>query len=145
MGAVKEFTTALREVTDPQDDEEGWQFKVDGHELTCYPPAEGQLAVLMASTSRHTSVSEQIAGIINFFVEVMDGPSHAYLVGRLLDRNDPFGLNEVTEIMGWMVEEWSGRPTQPSSGSTRSRSSGGRRSTPRTSPSISSGSPLTAS
>lgn len=135
---MREFTTALKEVTGEA--EEAMHFTVDGRELTCYPPSEGQLAVLMASIGRHSALAQQIAGIINFFVEVMDEPSHAYLVGRLLDRTDPFGLEEVTEIMDWMIEEWTGRPTQSPSVSTRSRQSGGQRSTRRTSASTSSAS-----
>lgn len=144
MGPIKEFTTALREVTD-EDKEEGWTFKVDGRELTCFPPEPAQLAVLMASTSRHTRISEQIAGTINFFVEVMDDDSATYLTQRLLNRTDPFGIEEVTEIMEWMIEEWTGRPTQPPSVSTRSRRSGGPRSTPRTTRSTSSSTPATGS
>lgn len=144
MGQVKEFTTALKELTEPQD-EEGWDFTVDGQVLHAYPPDPAQLAVLMASTGRHTQIHTQIAGTINFFVEVMDEASAGYLERRLLDRNDPFGLEEVTEIMEWMIEEWTGRPTQPPSVSTRSRRSGGPKSTPRTTRSTSSSTPATAS
>jgi hypothetical protein len=133
----------VREVTGEVD--EGMAFTVDGTELHAYQPSDGQLAVLMASVGRHTSMPNQVAGVINFFVEVMDEPSHVYVVERLLDRTDPFGLAEVKEIMEWMVEEWSGRPTQSPSVSTRSRKNGGPRSTPPTSASTSSDSLTTAS
>lgn len=140
---MKEFTTALREVTEPAD--EPMEFSVDGQALVCYQPSDGQLAMLMASVGRHISKTQQVAGIINFFVEVMDEPSHIYLTERLLDRTDPFGLEEVTEIMSWMIEEWTGRPTQSLSVSTPSRTNGGRKSTRRTSRSTSSDSDLTGS
>lgn len=143
---MKEFQTALKAVEDEEtDDDLAMAFTVDGEELVCFPPSDGQLAILIASVGRHSSQHQQIAGIINFFVEVMDERSHGYVVGRLLDREDPFGLEEVEAIMSWMIEEWTGRPTQSPSVSTRSQRRAGRKSTPRTSPSISSGSPRTGS
>lgn len=140
---MKEFTTALKEVTG--DAEDTLQFTVDGRELTAYFPGDGQLAMLAASLGRHSSQHTAIAGIIDFFVEVMDDESHAYLVERLLDRKDPFGLDEVQSIMEWMMEEWTARPTQSPSGSTQSRSSGGLRSTRRTTRSTSSAAAPTGS
>src|SRR5690348_17141128 len=110
---MKEFTTAANEVlADNGEDERVWEFKVDGRECRAFKPKDGQLAVLMATTHSHASSAERVAGIINFFVAVLDDESHAYIVQKLLDRTDPFGLEEVTSIMNWLIEEWSGRPTQ---------------------------------
>jgi hypothetical protein len=139
---MKEFKTAVRAVETP---EKELTFTVDGTELTAYMPRPEQLAVLMAATGRHASLHTQIAGVIDFFVEVMDEDSQAYLRDRLLDRNDPFGLDEVESIIEWMVEEWTGRPTPPPSVSTRSRNNGGRKSTRPTSKSTSSKRARTAS
>jgi hypothetical protein len=84
----------------------------------------------MASVGRHASFHQQVAGVINFFCEVMDADAHAYVVERLLDRKDPFGLEQVTEIMEWMIEEWTGNPTQKPSVSTASPSTTGPNLTP---------------
>jgi len=115
---VKEFNTALRAV-DEGDDAYTLKFKVDGRELTAYKPSDGQLAMLMVAVSKHVSQSTQIAGVIDFFVSVMDNTSHGYIVDRLMDREDMFGIEEVQAIMEWMVEEWTGRPSQPLSVSTQ--------------------------
>lgn len=123
---MREFVTAI-EQTDV-DADKGMEFAVDGFECVAYRPQEGQLAVLMAATAKHTTIQEQIAGVINFFVNVLDEESHQYLVSRLLDRTDSFGLEEVQDIMEWMIEEWAGRPTSPPSVSTRSQRSGGQKS-----------------
>lgn len=112
---MKEFTTQVREVVE---DEKVMKFKVDGHELVAHYPKDGQLAMLMVAVGRHRTESEQIGGVIDFFVQVMDRESHTYIVDRLLDYEDEFGLAEVTAIMEWMIEEWTGRPTQPLSVST---------------------------
>ena len=113
---MREFTTAIEEVTEEQGPD--LEFKLDDRVLHAYKPTEGQLAMLMASIGRHTSDSTKVAGIIDFFVSVMDEQSHAYIVDRLLSRADPLGIPQVQDIMEWMVEEWTGRPTKPLSVST---------------------------
>lgn len=127
---MKEFTTAVQDAE--QDEDGAMEFSVDGTLCRAYRPSDGQLAFLMASTGRHSSDQEQIAGLINFFVAVLDDESHNYIVNRLLDRKDSFGLEQVQAIMEWMVEEWSGRPTKSPSVSTTSPPTTGRSSTPRT-------------
>jgi hypothetical protein len=137
---MREFVTAVEDAFEGEPDE-GNQLKVDGHVLRYYRPTDGQVAVYMASTGRHASDSDRTAAIINFFIELFDKDSQTYLIERLLDRDDPFGLAQVEEMIEALTEEWSGRPTQPSSGSTPSRRTGGQRSTPRTRKSTSSDSP----
>lgn len=133
---VKEFITAVEETEREDRNEDTYTFVVDGVECRCYKPGDGQLAVLLATTGRHSSTQEQIAGIINFFASVLDDSSHHYIVSRLLDRRDPFGIEQVQGIMEWMVEEWTGRPFESPSGSTRSLPSDGQNSTPTTTASI---------
>ncbi len=129
---MKEFITAATEAVE-EDDAGTLEFSVDGVLCKAYKPNDGQIAVLMATTNgRHLSEGEMIAGIINFFVATLDDETHNYLVNKLLDRNDPFGVLQVQDIIAWMMEEWSGRPTQSSTASTPSRRSGGRKSTPAT-------------
>lgn len=114
---MKEFTTALKAVTEDQD--QPMVFSIDGKELRAYKPTDGQLAMLMAAVGRHTSVHTKVAGVIDFFVAVMDEDSANYVTERLLSRTDPLGVDQVEEVMEWMVEEWTGRPTQPLSVSTQ--------------------------
>lgn len=127
---MKEFTTAVEKAG--QDEEAPLEFAVDGTLCHGYYPGDGQLAYLLASTGRHSSEQEQIAGLINFFVAVLDDESHRYVVSRLLDRRDEFGIEQVQKIMEWMVGEWSGRPTKSPSVSTSSPPSTGQSSTEHT-------------
>lgn len=126
---MKEFVTAAEEVAEGQEVDQGTPFTIDGVRCTAYRPGDGQLAVLMAMTTQHSSSEEQIAGLVNFLASVLDDNSHSYVVNRLLDRRDPFGLKQVRGIFEWLVETWSGRPTQSPSVSTQSQSSGGQKST----------------
>lgn len=135
---MKEFNTALREAT--EDADEALEFTIDGEDMRAYRPTDGQIAITMAAMSRHTSDQTKMAAAIDFFIEVLDEDSAAYVTERLMTRGDPFGLDEVEAILRWLVEEWVGRPIQPPSASTQSRSSGGQRSKPRTTKSTSSAS-----
>ena len=141
---MKEFLTAATEAAGEA--EEYLEFNVDGVLCKSYRPGDGQIAVLMATTNaRHLSEGEKIAGVINFFVAVLDDETHNFLVNKLLDHKDPFGISQVQEIIEWMIEEWSARPTQSSPGSTQSQTPGGQKSTLPTQESTSSGSPAIAS
>lgn len=140
---MQEFNTAVKEVTGETD--EGIAFKIDGEELRAYKPSDGQLAMLMASLGRGSSETDSVAGVINFFVKVLDSSGAKYIENRLLDRDDNFELEQVEKVMEWLVGQWSGRPTQPLSVSTASPPSGGQNSMPPIPESTSSGSLLTDS
>jgi len=137
---MKEFTTAAESVEITGD--EMIEFKIDGESCHAFQPSNGQLAVLLASIASTQQWTHQVAGVINFFDAVLDDESSAYITRRLLERTDQFGLDEVQDIIQWLVEEWSSRPTQPPSGSTPSPPKGGRKSTARTPRSTSSKSGL---
>jgi len=137
---IKAFTTAAREADISP--EEMMEFTIDGQACRAFQPSNGQLAILLASVSSTQSWTHQVAGVINFFDAVLDDESSAYITRRLLERTDQFGLDEVQDIIQWLVEEWSSRPTQPPSGSTPSPPKGGRKSTARTPRSTSSKSGL---
>jgi len=142
---IREFITAVQDAHDEDEVDEGRTLKLDGEVLRYYKPVEGQVLLYMAQTGRHASRDDRVAAIINFFMELFDERSREHLVGRLMDRDDPFGVRTVEEIMEALIEEWVGRPTQSPSVSARSQRSGGPRSTARTRKSTSSDSPSTVS
>jgi hypothetical protein len=118
---MKSFTTAVVETLEGDEEEEGrLEFDLDGETLVAYKPSEAQFALLMQATGRYASPTDAVAGGMDFFHAVLDVPSAQHIYHRLLDRKDPFGLPEVEDIVGWMVEEWTGRPTKRRSDSTRS-------------------------
>jgi hypothetical protein len=142
VATLKEFEVAA--YTQKDDDDEGVAIPVPdlmtqrqldaGKEQTytnvlAYKPDEAQFAVLMATTGRGTSDADRIAGFINFFVNIMDENGADYLTGRLLNRRDPFGIDDVEKIMEDLSGEWTGNPTHGSSASTPSPSSDGPKST----------------
>jgi hypothetical protein len=125
---VKEFTTAAKAAVS-DDDDAVVEFTVDGLEVKAYQPSSGQMAMVYQALSDYNSDQRKVAGIIDFFFGLLDENVQQVLGKRLLSREDPFDLDQVTEILSWLVEEWAGRPTQSSSGSTRSPTPIGPKST----------------
>ena len=135
---IKRFEIAAKKPATDTKPDEGLKFEVPnlmpkpkpGEEpkeqtyttLVAYQPDEAQFAMLMASVGRGASDADRIAGIINFFVNILDEDGADYLQGRLLTptRIDPFGIDEVEQIMDWLAGEWTGNPTSGPSGSTPS-------------------------
>jgi hypothetical protein len=128
---MREFVTAL-EKNEQEGDEADLHFKIDGHELRAYKPTEGQFALLVMAMGRHTTEMDQFAGIIDFFIQVLDSDSQKYVIDRMMSRSDIIPMSQIVEIMEWMIEEWGGRPFQRQSASTPSRGHGGKKSTART-------------
>jgi len=130
---MREFVTAVEDaVAEEEPEEPGLIFAIDGQEMRAYKPTEGQFALLMVAMGRHASSMDQFAGIIDFFISVLDEPSEHYVIQRMQTRDNIIPLEKIVEIMEWMIEEWGGRPFQKPSASTSSPRTGGRKSTART-------------
>ena len=138
---MREFKTAAQEAVDPGTTIE---VKIDDDEYHFRRPREGQVAMLMASTGRGSRQTDQVAGVINFVAAVLPEPEREVLVGRLLDYDDPLGLNDIQNVLEYLIGEWSGRPTVSPSDSGESPSPSGPNSTPPTTTSTSSDSQTTA-
>lgn len=126
---MKEFKTAAREAAGIDDAEEVIEFVVDDETWRAHKPTEGQVAWLMANMTDYVKAEEQAAASINFFVGLFDQETRRIIAHRLMDREDPFDLQQIQEITEYLVEEWSSRPTKSPSDYMPSQQNGGRRST----------------
>lgn len=126
---MKEFITAAADTEAEQTGvERVYEFEVDKHKCVAYRPQSGQLALLMAMIGSTNGWQTQTAGIINFFLGILDNQSRVYIANRLLSREDKFDLPQVQNIIMWLIEEWTGNPTDEPSGSTQSQSPDGQKS-----------------
>jgi hypothetical protein len=125
---MREFITAV-EASEETPDEPGLVFTIDSQEMRAYKPTEGQFALLMMAMGRHASTSDQFAGIVDFFIQVLDERSQRYVIDRMMSRTNIIPLEKIVEILEWMIEEWGGRPFQKPSASTSSQRNGGKKST----------------
>jgi hypothetical protein len=126
VSTIKEFNTAAKGAAGQTEDP--LEFSIDGKTLRAYRPTEGQMAMLMAALGRHTTEATKVAGAIDFFVAIMDQESYNYLADRLMSRDDPIEIEEVSDIVQWIIEEWAGRPMLSPSASTPSPNSDGQNS-----------------
>lgn len=129
---MKEFVFAAEQgkTADGADEEPTLPFKIDGVEYQAYRPAEGQLILIMAAMSGYyNDAGESAATIINFFIELLTEEGRHLITRKLMDRKDPFNLEQLLDVLQYVVETWSNTPTSVPSGSTSSLESTGPKST----------------
>lgn len=129
----KSFTLAAAEANGSLDDALPFTMEGDETQLYAYAPTEGQLVLLLGvvdlspdDTSEGGTVANDVMSV---FFECMEESTALHLRKRLRSRADRFGLQDIMNIIQWLVEEASARPTSPPSGSTSSPGTAGTRST----------------
>jgi hypothetical protein len=144
---MKQFKTASRRgegaVNNPVD--LTFEFEVrEGEfvELTAKPPTTGQLALFFAH--QYDGGTSSVRALFDFVASVLSDADYKVIENQLQDGLD---IAVVIEIVQYLTEEWSTRPTKPARASSASRRSTGPRSTGKqlaavstTSPSASTGS-----
>lgn len=100
---------------------------------------------------------EQVHGAVDFIEQCLVPDSRDYIFNRLHDPDDNLEITDLTELMQWVTEEFTARPTMPPAPSRppsprtgkpstgRSRSTASRRSTSRRTEDSTSASPLSES
>lgn len=123
------FTTdSSQEAASAIDGAEPIEFTLDDETFKAYPPTPAQFAYHVREQS-HRDTSRRIASVINFLDGLLDEQGRDRFAERLLDRDDPFGLDDVNNIIAGLIEEWTANPTEPPSSSAQSPSTAGKRST----------------
>lgn len=128
---MKEFTTAVAEIEqedereakilalieagksreDAEDEVDGVkpiEFKLDDRVLHAYPPTDGQLVFMLATTGRGQSKQVRFASIVNVMLESMRDDDRDYMESRLLtrDRKQLMPIEKVEAIFEYLVSEW---------------------------------------
>lgn len=92
------------------------KFKLYGEEFTCRKAIQGKVLLEVAgSFEGDNSNANEI--IEKFFVAVLEPESYERFNALLHDPEKIVPVEDLGEITGWLVEQYSGRPTQESSGS----------------------------
>ena len=120
---MKNFDTAARRGASAVDNAVEVAFQIDGEELIAYPPTSGQMVLLLTAVDGGIG---SIQAMFDFLGAVLDDDGVELIKDKLQEGMD---LAIVTEIVQYLIEEWSGRPTESSSDSPASRKSTGQRST----------------
>jgi hypothetical protein len=86
------------------------EFKLDDDVLTAHTPTTGQVA-LFVQHGRAGGL-RSIESMFEFFSAVLDDKDWAVMEAKLQDGMD---VELLAQISNYLIGEWSGRPTQPSS------------------------------
>lgn len=127
---VKEFALALeRELEDEPDELMPFTMAGDDTQLYALLPTEADVALAASAMSAYAEDGEKVVAILDLFWSLMEDATARHLRRRLRDRKDKFGVPDIMNVLEWIIEERTGRPTKPSSGSTASPPTTGARST----------------
>jgi hypothetical protein len=89
-------------------------FKLYEEEFSCYPEIQGKVVLELASLSESDDSAENANAILKFFSRVMLPESHARFEELTGDPKRIVSVTVLTEILQWLVEEYTNRPTQGS-------------------------------
>ncbi len=119
------------ETTD--EDEDGKEFVVRHDDFVATMPSEEQLMLIYANGGNsEATVGDELHAIFSFFKDALPPDQYKVLMSRFRDPNDVEVDGEaITEIFGWLMEQWQDFPTKSPSGSSKSQGSSGARSTGR--------------
>ena len=121
---MKQFTTAARRGSPAISESEPVTFMWDDREMVAQPPTTGQLALFSAHQANGGLGG--VRALFELLAAVLDEADYRVIENALQDGID---LMLVTEVVQYIIGEWSGRPTSASTGSPRSPRSTGARST----------------
>jgi hypothetical protein len=126
---LKQFGDASRKGKDTGDDDNVITVKILEREVELHSPGSGSLAYLAMSVAGAGNDLIQVGQVINFIMSIFDEDDARYVRGLLLDRDSGFDAEDIMDLAIYIVEEWSDRPTKPSTGSSQSRQATGARTT----------------
>jgi len=121
---MREFTTAATRGKPGVGNAVEIEFKLDDKVLTARPPTTGQVA-LFITHGRHGGI-RSVESMFEFFSDILDDRDWALVEDKLRDGMD---VELLAEISNYLIGEWAGRPTSPSSVSSPTPNGTGPRST----------------
>ena len=110
---MKSFSTAAKAAS--HDKEPPIQppitFEHDGRKVTATAPTGPQFALFLSAFGETAPESNRIFDTLNFFADRFNREDSSYFKRRINDPNDAFDMEALSDILTWLSEEWSGRPT----------------------------------
>lgn len=103
------------------------EFSLNDEVLIASPPSTGQLTMFMAYQADGADPSDQAKAVMDLLYSIFDHDQYAWIQTQLL--NDDLDVDTLMEVIEYLGEEWSSRPTSSASASSPSRASTGKRST----------------
>lgn len=94
------------------DQKEPLTFKLHGEEFRCLPQVQGKLMLDLANNGDDNSPGQTAKFIGKFFVSVLEDESYKRFDDLLTSKDRIVSVETLSEIIGWLVEEYTTRPEE---------------------------------
>lgn len=88
------------------------KFKLYDEEFNCYPEIQGKVVLELASLTNSEDTAESASAILKFFSRVLVPESASRFENLTGDPDRIVKIETLTDIIQWLVEEYTNRPTQ---------------------------------
>lgn len=86
-------------------------FKLYNEDFYCHPVIQGKVVLELATLSESDNGSDSATALLKFFSRVLMPESHERFEKLAEDPERIVSINTLSEIVQWLVEEYTGRPT----------------------------------
>ena len=87
-------------------------FDIEGEEFECYPRLTGVALIEFAEAATSDDTSRSTGATLEFFKDVMTEEEHERFYAFVSDPKREVEAEELAEIVEWLVEEYTSRPTK---------------------------------
>lgn len=108
--------TRYRNFGTPAQSDEVVVFELYGETYKCKAALQGRMLIELVARADSNNTADSAAAVLSFFDTVMEDESRDRFTALTNSEDRVVSLDLLTEIMQWLVEQYSGgeRPTQPS-------------------------------
>jgi hypothetical protein len=130
MANIRSFGDAVKAAERAEEDVQP-PVTVDilGREIVLEYPGSGQVVFMTAALAGNDGDITQVGEVVQFIYHLVSDEDQQYIKSKLLDRYSGFDGEAVIELIEYVTEEWSSRPTRSASSSSPSRRATGASST----------------
>lgn len=89
-------------------------FKLYGEKFTCYPEVQGAKLMRFSKEATSGEQGEVMEALLGFFKTVLYPEDYTRLEDLWEDPERVVPIETIGDIVGWLVEEYTERPTSPS-------------------------------
>jgi hypothetical protein len=111
MAKFKDFGGSTNETAEPI------SFKIFDEEFSCIPKIQGKVLLNMVSNSNSDDPAASASVITEFFSAVLKEESLERFNLLVEDKERIVSVETLGEIVGWLAEQYTNRPTEGSSAS----------------------------
>ena len=93
-------------------DKEPVSFKLHGEDFNCVAEIQGKVLLDMVSRSQSDDPVVAAAVVTDFFDKVLTDESLERFNALVVDKERIVTMETLSEIVAWLIEEYTGRPNQ---------------------------------